>query len=335
MDLESRRKRRTSEAVTPVPAIIPTVTVKPSVLKQPSFEEGELFIKHELDESKQNGVDTKAQSKSKRSKKTSKKACKRVKREPSVGEDKHQDFIIPVSPGLTTTEPTLDYAAAVKEEVDERPIKMETRGKQHTIVDKCCSSFETVFCFHLTASSTPTPTTPLPPISHKTTPKSKSPVEPRRHCAKSKISAFLPDRQLWEWMGPSFKKASKGKGRKEFYKAIQRGDETIRVRLLFTLRIFLILSIQIVFNFCTFKVGDCAVFLSSGRPDRPYVGRIELLWESWGGSMTVKVRWFYHPEETCGGRRLNHLKIAVIIVKTQTFYALKLPTVQILTGSSV
>ena len=30
-------------------------------------------------------------------------------------------------------------------------------------------------------------------------------------------------------MGPSFKRASKGKGRKEFYKAIQRGEEMIRV----------------------------------------------------------------------------------------------------------
>lgn len=59
------------------------------------------------------------------------------------------------------------------------------------------------------------------------------------------------------------------------------------------------------------QVGDCAVFLSAGRPDRPYVGRIELLWQSWGGSMIVKVRWFYHPEETCGGRRLTHLKIPV------------------------
>ena len=53
------------------------------------------------------------------------------------------------------------------------------------------------------------------------------------------------------------------------------------------------------------------MFLSSGRADRPYVGRIELLWQSWGGSMTVKVRWFYHPEETCGGRRVSNLKIPV------------------------
>ncbi len=27
--------------------------------------------------------------------------------------------------------------------------------------------------------------------------------------------------------------------------------------------------------------------------------------------MTVKVRWFYHPEETCGGRRLANLKVPV------------------------
>lgn len=63
------------------------------------------------------------------------------------------------------------------------------------------------------------------------------------------------------------------------------------------------------------QVGDCAVFLSAGRSDRPYVGRVELLWQSWGGSMTVKVRWFYHPEETCGGRRLAQLQIPVNVAK--------------------
>jgi len=109
-------------------------------------------------------------------------------------------------------------------------------------------------------------------------------VEPAQQVKRSKSqpTTFLPERQMWKWLGISFKKASKGKGRKEFYKAIRRGQETLRV-------------------------GDCAVFLSSGRADLPYVGRIELLWQSWGGSMTVKVRWFYHPEETCGGRRLSNL----------------------------
>ena len=62
-------------------------------------------------------------------------------------------------------------------------------------------------------------------------------------------------------------------------------------------------------------VGDCAVFLSTGRPDRPYVGRIEALWESIGGHMRVKVRWFYHAVETegcaSGGRRVDELTMQV------------------------
>ena len=261
MVLESRRKRRASEAVTPLPAMIPIATVKPSIPKQSSTEESEICIKKELDESKQNGVDIKTQSKSKRSKKQSKKASKKVKREPSVCEDNHQDLIIPVSPGLAIEPTGLDYAAAVEEEVDERPIKMETRGKQLSLLTNVAQLCQTAVYFYLTASSTPTPTTPLPPISRKTTPKSKSPVEPRRHCAKSKISAFLPDRQLWEWMGPSFKKSSKGKGRKEFYKAIQRGDEIIRVCLLFALSIFKILIFKLFSTFVLLKMPSHPLYL--------------------------------------------------------------------------
>ncbi|XP_075232340.1 uncharacterized protein LOC142330773 isoform X2 [Lycorma delicatula] len=93
---------------------------------------------------------------------------------------------------------------------------------------------------------------------------------------RSKMAAFLPARQLWKWLGRGYKRpGSKGRGRKEFYKAIHRENETI-------------------------SVGDCAVFLSTGRPDRPYIGRIESMWSSWTHSMIVKVKWFYHPEETIG-----------------------------------
>lgn len=76
----------------------------------------------------------------------------------------------------------------------------------------------------------------------------------------------------------------KGKARKLFYKAIVRGKETLRV-------------------------GDCAVFLSAGRPNLPYIGRIESLWESWGSNMVVKVKWFYHPEETKLGKRHSDGKV--------------------------
>lgn len=78
----------------------------------------------------------------------------------------------------------------------------------------------------------------------------------------------------------------KGKGRKLFYKAIVRGKETLRV-------------------------GDCAVFLSAGRPNLPYIGRIESMWESWGRNMVVKVKWFYHPEETRLGKRQSDGKVGM------------------------
>lgn len=84
---------------------------------------------------------------------------------------------------------------------------------------------------------------------------------------------------MWRWSGsPTQRRGLKGKAKKLFYKAIVRGRETV-------------------------KVGDCAVFLSAGRPNLPYVGQIENFWESWTSRMVVKVKWFYHPEETKLGKR--------------------------------
>ncbi|XP_063265441.1 BAH and coiled-coil domain-containing protein 1 isoform X1 [Prinia subflava] len=104
---------------------------------------------------------------------------------------------------------------------------------------------------------------------------------------RPKISAFLPARQLWRWSGnPTQRRGMKGKARKLFYKAIVRGKETLRV-------------------------GDCAVFLSAGRPNLPYIGRIESMWESWASNMVVKVKWFYHPEETKLGKRQSDGKNAL------------------------
>ena len=57
-------------------------------------------------------------------------------------------------------------------------------------------------------------------------------------------------------------------------------------------------------------MGDCAVFLSPGRPQLPYVGRVESLWESWSSSMVVRVKWFYHPEETRLGKRHRDGKVS-------------------------
>lgn len=44
------------------------------------------------------------------------------------------------------------------------------------------------------------------------------------------MSAFLPARQLWGWSGKGYRRPkAKGRTRKQFYKAIQRGKETIQV----------------------------------------------------------------------------------------------------------
>lgn len=77
----------------------------------------------------------------------------------------------------------------------------------------------------------------------------------------------------------------KGKARKLFYKAIVRGKEMIRI-------------------------GDCAVFLSAGRPNLPYIGRIQSMWESWGNNMVVRVKWFYHPEETSPGKQFHEGQVS-------------------------
>ena len=94
-------------------------------------------------------------------------------------------------------------------------------------------------------------------------------------------------RELWSWAGEGYKRpGGKGKSKKLFFRSIQRGKDVLHV-------------------------NDCAVFLSTGRSDRPYIGKIEMLWETSAGSMMCKVKWFYHPEEieTCG--RKFDLKLPV------------------------
>uniref|UniRef100_A0AAR5QEA6 BAH domain-containing protein n=1 Tax=Dendroctonus ponderosae TaxID=77166 RepID=A0AAR5QEA6_DENPD len=106
---------------------------------------------------------------------------------------------------------------------------------------------------------------------------SNSPRERQPSCeSRSKMNAFLPAVQLWHWSGNCYKTSrAKGKAKKQFYKSIQRKKESI-------------------------SVGDAAVFLSTSKPDRPFIGKIESMFES-SGSMVVRVKWYYHPEETIGG----------------------------------
>jgi len=106
-------------------------------------------------------------------------------------------------------------------------------------------------------------------------------------CDKSAITAFLPPQQLlWSWSDEGYKLSPKA--RKVYHNIIEKDDETM-------------------------QVGDCAVFLSTGRPDRPYIGQIDSMWQTAGTGMKVRVRWFYHQAEVegtaVGGGRVEDIKI--------------------------
>jgi hypothetical protein len=109
------------------------------------------------------------------------------------------------------------------------------------------------------------------------------------------MAAFLPAQQLWRWSTKGLKRA---RGR-ILHREIER-DEGEKL-----------------------AVGDCAIFLSTGRPDRPYVGRLESLWETSSGQMRVKVQWFYHSSETegtaTGGRRVQDLKLPGALFESSHF----------------
>lgn len=45
----------------------------------------------------------------------------------------------------------------------------------------------------------------------------------------SKMAAFLPGGALWHWLGPAYRRTARPRHRKLFYKAIQRGEETLHV----------------------------------------------------------------------------------------------------------
>ena len=121
------------------------------------------------------------------------------------------------------------------------------------------------------------PATPSTPTDAKTTSSNRSP-----------IAAFLPPQHsLWCWNDDGWRQSTKS--RRVLHKSIKKGDND------------------------TLNVGDCAVFLSTSRPDRPYIGRIHSMWQTGGGNMKVQVRWFYHPAEVEGsaegGGRVDDLKM--------------------------
>jgi energy-converting hydrogenase Eha subunit C len=54
------------------------------------------------------------------------------------------------------------------------------------------------------------------------------------------------------------------------------------------------------------EVGDCVLMRASDSDNQPYVARVEKMEADGRGSVRVRVRWYYRPEESKGGRRQFH-----------------------------
>lgn len=104
---------------------------------------------------------------------------------------------------------------------------------------------------------------------------SKSSTKKGSKSSGNKVTSFLPEKQsMWnKWYGNYVRKTSKAsKSKKIFYNSIIRDQEEI-------------------------KINDCAVFLSVGKPNLPYIGRIVLMWQNAQGNIILRIKWFYHLEE--------------------------------------
>ncbi|XP_052200948.1 chromatin remodeling protein EBS-like [Diospyros lotus] len=54
------------------------------------------------------------------------------------------------------------------------------------------------------------------------------------------------------------------------------------------------------------KAGDCVLLRPSDSDMAPYVARVEKIEADHRNNVTVRVRWYYRPEESKGGRRQFH-----------------------------
>ncbi|XP_065829758.1 trinucleotide repeat-containing gene 18 protein-like isoform X2 [Oscarella lobularis] len=74
----------------------------------------------------------------------------------------------------------------------------------------------------------------------------------------------------WEWCGKGKQNNKKGRGRRTYFKAINKKKGGI------------------------IRVGDCALFKA---PSRPSIGVILKFWEAWDGKMLARVQWYYWPQQ--------------------------------------
>ncbi|KAH1127288.1 hypothetical protein GLYMA_06G233300v4 [Glycine max] len=54
------------------------------------------------------------------------------------------------------------------------------------------------------------------------------------------------------------------------------------------------------------RAGDCVLMRPSDTSKPPYVARVEMIEQDNRNNVKVRVRWYYRPEESIGGRRQFH-----------------------------
>ncbi|ESO03471.1 hypothetical protein HELRODRAFT_192053 [Helobdella robusta] len=137
----------------------------------------------------------------------------------------------------------------------------------------------------------------------------------------NKIGAFLPACRQWQWSGEALKKnCHKGRSKKTFYRAIKRGSDIVELRrfawwprreMLGLLCCSDLDRTQRHPPLLCARIGNSVVFVSNGKSMLKFVGCVESFWENQDGNMFVKVKWYYHPEETKGGNQILETKKAL------------------------
>ena len=89
------------------------------------------------------------------------------------------------------------------------------------------------------------------------------------------------------------------------------GLSLIAERFRFCLCFIMVLCVCVFFMFFYFfgvflAVGDCVLMRPSDTTKPPYVARVEKIESDSRNNVKVRVRWYYRPEESIGGRRQFH-----------------------------
>jgi len=111
-------------------------------------------------------------------------------------------------------------------------------------------------------------------------------VESRKIFSKLNISSEILPKNAWAWSDEGYKQSKRS--RKVYHDIIEKDGETV-------------------------VVGDAVLLHSSDSGDgKPYIGRVDRMWETGTGKKKVLIRWLYHADQVegvvQGGGRVEQIK---------------------------